>query len=391
MDFGKLLRRLPGRRLGKSSNAFYARRLCGFPRSLEEVFCPNWPKATGKDDADVSYEQSSRSLALVIHSTEDNKCSGSQGTRKIASAIVTPSRLDRPMEDNVTVRNKGEARALALSPSAGQDPPSADDQIIGALSDMELVEQSNDGLEDEIEGDDLLGVDLMEMEGNNFHVATEDKGISKDMKSTRTKKHGGKRNAPLGIKNRKFEILRRGSPSKRSMSSRSHVEGGDKQRSRHATAVTISWNCRGIGNDLTVRRLMEMCQKHRSGLVFLSETKNRRLMLQNIQADLGFDHFFTVDPLGLSGGTINYYLLADFRTRTSPKYTNLVRTRHTTGSDRSEYDNRNTDEPSSVITLLPHMHAVRSLRSDRARAEARSLRSDRAFVPLGRYVATELE
>ncbi|KAF3541126.1 hypothetical protein F2Q69_00024455 [Brassica cretica] len=47
--------------------------------------------------------------------------------------------------------------------------------------------------------------------------------------------------------------------------------------------------------------------------------------------------------------------------------------------DRSEYDDRNTDEPSSVITQLPHMHAVRSLRSDRA------------SVPLGHYVATELE
>ncbi|KAF2618571.1 hypothetical protein F2Q68_00040316 [Brassica cretica] len=45
----------------------------------------------------------------------------------------------------------------------------------------------------------------------------------------------------------------------------------------------------------------------------------------------------------------------------------------------SEYDDQNTDEPSSVITQLPHMHAVRSLRSDRA------------FVPLGRYVATKLE
>ncbi|KAF2572140.1 hypothetical protein F2Q70_00004848 [Brassica cretica] len=48
-------------------------------------------------------------------------------------------------------------------------------------------------------------------------------------------------------------------------------------------------------------------------------------------------------------------------------------------TDKSEYDDRNTDEPSSVITLLPHMHAVRSLRSDRAP------------VPLGRYVATETE
>uniref|UniRef100_M4ERV3 Uncharacterized protein n=1 Tax=Brassica campestris TaxID=3711 RepID=M4ERV3_BRACM len=47
-------------------------------------------------------------------------------------------------------------------------------------------------------------------------------------------------------------------------------------------------------------------------------------------------------------------------------------------SDRFEYDDKNTDEPSSVITQLPHMHAVRSLRSDRA------------CVLFGRYVATEL-
>ncbi|KAF2552003.1 hypothetical protein F2Q68_00034619 [Brassica cretica] len=31
----------------------------------------------------------------------------------------------------------------------------------------------------------------------------------------------------------------------------------------------------------------------------------------------------------------------------------------------------------------------RSIRSDRARSQARSLRRDRAFIPLGRYVATE--
>ncbi|KAF3605577.1 hypothetical protein DY000_02048218 [Brassica cretica] len=55
--------------------------------------------------------------------------------------------------------------------------------------------------------------------------------------------------------------------------------------------------------------------------------------------------------------------------------------------DRSEYDDRNTDEPSSVITQLPHMHAVRSLRRDRVSV----LRSDRASIPFGRCVATELE
>ncbi|KAG5378162.1 hypothetical protein IGI04_026004 [Brassica rapa subsp. trilocularis] len=44
-------------------------------------------------------------------------------------------------------------------------------------------------------------------------------------------------------------------------------------------------------------------------------------------------------------------------------------------------------EPSS----RPSDRPARSLRSDRARAKARSLRSDRAIVPLGRYVATELK
>ncbi|XP_033134325.1 uncharacterized protein LOC117127773 [Brassica rapa] len=71
---------------------------------------------------------------------------------------------------------------------------------------------------------------------------------------------------------------------------------------------TLSWNCRGIGNDLTVRRLTEMCQKHRPGLVFLSETKNRRLLLQNMQTDLRFDHLFTVESLGLSGGLALFFM-----------------------------------------------------------------------------------
>ncbi|KAF3557828.1 hypothetical protein F2Q69_00011777 [Brassica cretica] len=39
----------------------------------------------------------------------------------------------------------------------------------------------------------------------------------------------------------------------------------------------------------------------------------------------------------------------------------------------------------------PSARPARSLRSGRARAEARSLRSDRAIVPLGRYVATKLK
>ncbi|KAF2584788.1 hypothetical protein F2Q70_00036845 [Brassica cretica] len=41
------------------------------------------------------------------------------------------------------------------------------------------------------------------------------------------------------------------------------------------------------------------------------------------------------------------------------------------------------------LTEIGSVRSARLLRSDRAQADARSLRSDRAFVPLGRYVATE--
>ncbi|KAF2548750.1 hypothetical protein F2Q70_00021687 [Brassica cretica] len=49
-----------------------------------------------------------------------------------------------------------------------------------------------------------------------------------------------------------------------------------------------------------------------------------------------------------------------------------------------------SDESSKqVVTQRPNVRPAQSLRSDRARAKARSLRSDRALVLLGRYVATE--
>ncbi|KAF3570176.1 hypothetical protein F2Q69_00059642 [Brassica cretica] len=59
--------------------------------------------------------------------------------------------------------------------------------------------------------------------------------------------------------------------------------------------------------------------------------------------------------------------------------------------DELEYGNRTADKPSSIDTRRPSMHTARSLRRDRARAKAQLLRSDRARVLLGPYVATELE
>ncbi|KAF3601132.1 hypothetical protein F2Q69_00035697 [Brassica cretica] len=113
-------------------------------------------------------------------------------------------------------------------------------------------------------------------------------------------------------------------------------------------------------------------------------------------------------------GMRNYYLLADFWTRTSPKYSNLVQTRHTTHWDLARnpcsqcaggltvgillYEKplckkRESSDKSSrrIVTQRPNACSARSLRSDQVRAKAQSLRSDQTPIPLGCYVATELE
>ena len=103
---------------------------------------------------------------------------------------------------------------------------------------MELVDHPVDGmLEEEIDGEDLLELDLMEMEGNQSQPRPiEVKGRSSNKKPKGTKKLGVKRNAPLSINNKKFEVLRRGSPSKRSASIGAHAEGGgEKLRRRYGS------------------------------------------------------------------------------------------------------------------------------------------------------------
>ena len=147
-----------------------------------------------------------------LSSREENK-EDTSGTRKLASAIVTPSRVRS--SENVTVRGRvdevPDARLLTFSPQA-KGP--VDDQIIGALSDMDLVDQQDSGLMDtDANEDDLLGDELMEMEGEALLNAERANGDEK--KKAKHKRLGIRGSAPLGSSSRKFEILRRGSPSKR--------------------------------------------------------------------------------------------------------------------------------------------------------------------------------
>ncbi|KAF2603890.1 hypothetical protein F2Q70_00026007 [Brassica cretica] len=146
-------------------------------------------------------------------------------TRRIASAIVTPSRSDS-LDGNVTKRLKGTPRSLAFDTLTEQDPKptTEDDQVIEALDDMDITEQLNGGLMDcEMQNDDLMGLELAEMEDKTGHDRTDQVADQKSQKlagrSSRHTKHGYKPSASLGIQKKKFEILLRGSPQKRSSSS----------------------------------------------------------------------------------------------------------------------------------------------------------------------------
>ena len=152
-------------------------------------------------------------------------------TRRLARAIVTPSRVDLPMKKNVTKRAKDATRSLSFNALNDQEPQNGfgKEQIIGALSDMEITDQ-HDGemMECDLQDDDLLGLELTEMESavsrNDTLTAL---GRLAD-KASKSRRHASKSSASLGIPSRKFEILRRGSPRKRSTSS--HGDAGKSRR-----------------------------------------------------------------------------------------------------------------------------------------------------------------
>ena len=187
--------------------------------------------ASDVDQTHSEHVETSREIVPYEHVSAPSNAGGS--SRKLASTIVTPVR-EPPMVENVTLRARGDARSLTFSPLRETEPSGAKDQIIEALHDMELVDQQDgDMLEAEGNEDDLLGLDLMEMEDNGGRdKPPEVKERTSGTKSTRNRKLGVKRSAPLGIPSRKFELLSRGSPTKRSSPASALAHGAESSR-RH--------------------------------------------------------------------------------------------------------------------------------------------------------------
>uniref|UniRef100_M4F2T4 RNase H type-1 domain-containing protein n=1 Tax=Brassica campestris TaxID=3711 RepID=M4F2T4_BRACM len=109
----------------------------------------------------VPYEHSERTGSDGKQVSQEMRPPEATVTRRLASTIVTPSRVDIPMEGNVTKRVKEATRALSFPALSDQELQDGigDKQIIGALSDMEIADP-HDGemMECDVHDDDLLAV-----------------------------------------------------------------------------------------------------------------------------------------------------------------------------------------------------------------------------------------
>ncbi|KAF3561053.1 hypothetical protein DY000_02014906 [Brassica cretica] len=116
------------------------------------------PPITSRDI--VPYEHSAGTGSDGKQGSEAMRSPEAPVTRRLASIIVTPSRVDILIEENVTKRVKEATRALSFPALIDQELQEGveDKQIIGALSDMEIADP-HDGemMECDVRDDDLLG------------------------------------------------------------------------------------------------------------------------------------------------------------------------------------------------------------------------------------------
>ncbi|KAG7543566.1 Endonuclease/exonuclease/phosphatase [Arabidopsis thaliana x Arabidopsis arenosa] len=75
-----------------------------------------------------------------------------------------------------------------------------------------------------------------------------------------------------------------------------------EEEAQRETHPVLSWNCQGLGNSMTVRRLEEINKKFRPDVIFLMETKNSDATVLKKLEDLNFAHSWLVSPQGHGGG-----------------------------------------------------------------------------------------
>ncbi|KAL5711094.1 hypothetical protein ACHQM5_021586 [Ranunculus cassubicifolius] len=71
---------------------------------------------------------------------------------------------------------------------------------------------------------------------------------------------------------------------------------------------TISWNCRGLGNDLTVRHLRDLCRNEKPDILFLSETMIDKDHVNILSISNLFSNFIAISSCNNAGGLALFWL-----------------------------------------------------------------------------------
>jgi len=64
----------------------------------------------------------------------------------------------------------------------------------------------------------------------------------------------------------------------------------------------IAWNCRGLGNSLAIRSLLNLQKEEDPDILFLSETKMDERRIESLRWRLGLTNLVVKDYKGTSGG-----------------------------------------------------------------------------------------
>ncbi|CAH8334260.1 unnamed protein product [Eruca vesicaria subsp. sativa] len=114
---------------------------------------------------------------------------GSQ-VKRLASIIVSSGFQRGPMADNVTIRCKSAAKQLKYS-SPPRPAATSDEQVIGALSDIGVMEEDGGG-EDLLLEDDLFDDELMDIEDKTQEMESSSKAMSSSRRMKHQKDNGKK-------------------------------------------------------------------------------------------------------------------------------------------------------------------------------------------------------
>src|SRR4051812_25147739 len=74
---------------------------------------------------------------------------------------------------------------------------------------------------------------------------------------------------------------------------------------------TLAWNCRGMFSTTAVRELVDLHERVKADVIFLSESHLNKARAEQVCGKLGLDRFHIFESDGRSGGLVLFYNLAN--------------------------------------------------------------------------------